>query len=128
MEKTSPTPAARKPEARSRVTNGKDILPNIDGRSLLARRMRDIRDAIIADQGGEEAISEVRRNYIKRFSFLSARTELAEAGYINSDGKIDDVAYNLSVSTMVRVGSRIGIDRRSRDITPALKDYFDDEA
>jgi hypothetical protein len=43
--------ADRKGYARSRLTNGKDLLPNIDGRSLIARRYRDIYSAIAADPG-----------------------------------------------------------------------------
>ena len=34
--------AVRKPTARSRVNNGRDVLPNVDGRSLVARRYRDV--------------------------------------------------------------------------------------
>jgi hypothetical protein len=36
---------------RSRITNGRSLLPDVDGRSLLARRFRDIQNAIVADQG-----------------------------------------------------------------------------
>ena len=32
----------RKPTARSRVSNGADLLAGIDGRSAMARRYRDI--------------------------------------------------------------------------------------
>src|ERR1035441_10010098 len=41
-----------KTHARSRVSNGKDILPGVDGRSLIARRYRDISFEIFADAGG----------------------------------------------------------------------------
>jgi hypothetical protein len=44
--------ADRKIYARSRLTNGKDLLPNIDGRRVIARRYRDICSAIASDQGG----------------------------------------------------------------------------
>src|SRR5580704_16528215 len=49
--------ADRKVYARSRLTNGKDLLPNIDGRSLIARRYRDIYSGIAADQGGHDHLS-----------------------------------------------------------------------
>ena len=52
--------ARSKVYARSRLTNGKDLLPNIDGRSLIARRYRDICSAIAADQGGIDQLSEAR--------------------------------------------------------------------
>jgi len=45
---------------RIRITNGRSPLPDVDGRSLLARRFRDIQNAIVADQGGPEHLSEAR--------------------------------------------------------------------
>ena len=45
-------PAAGKAQARSRLSNGKEVLPRMDGRSLVARRYRDIMCA--SDQGGAE--------------------------------------------------------------------------
>ena len=43
---------------RSRVSNGQDILPGIDGRSLLARRYHDIVAQVAADSGGVDRCSE----------------------------------------------------------------------
>jgi hypothetical protein len=36
-------------------------LPNIDGRSVIARRYRDIANDILIDQGGEDQCSESRK-------------------------------------------------------------------
>ena len=48
-----PAPSARlesrKSHARSRVSNHSDILPGVDGRSLIARRYRDIANAVVVD-------------------------------------------------------------------------------
>jgi hypothetical protein len=33
-------PANMRPQARSRLSNGRELLPNVDGRSLIARRYR----------------------------------------------------------------------------------------
>jgi hypothetical protein len=41
---------ARRKIARSRITRGCDILPDVDGRSLVARRYREIASAILVDQ------------------------------------------------------------------------------
>ena len=58
----------RKSHARSRISNGVDLLPNVDGRSLVARRYRDISGAIIVDQGGIDQCSELRLQLIRRFA------------------------------------------------------------
>ncbi len=44
--------------ARARVTNGKELLPDVDHRSLWVRRFRDVMALHVAALGGEEAISE----------------------------------------------------------------------
>src|SRR6516165_11510955 len=44
--------AVRKPTARSCVSNGRDILPDVDARSIVAPRCRDILAAVVSDQGG----------------------------------------------------------------------------
>jgi hypothetical protein len=49
--------------ARSKVSNSPAELPNVDGRSLIARRFRDIARAILVDQQGGEGVSEVRLTF-----------------------------------------------------------------
>ena len=41
--------ARKKPTARSAVTNGRELLPGIDGRSQTARRYRDIAAALASE-------------------------------------------------------------------------------
>ena len=68
MQAASTKKAGRKAVARSRVTNGADVLPNTDGRSAVVRRFRDILTAITSDQGGIERMSECRLQLVRRCS------------------------------------------------------------
>ena len=61
----SPPAMRRKAHGRSKVTNGAELLPEVDGRSVIARRYRDITRAILADQGGEDRCSESRKQLIE---------------------------------------------------------------
>ena len=45
---------------RSAVTNHKDLLPGLDGRSATARRFRDLVNAFVADMGGLDHCSEIK--------------------------------------------------------------------
>jgi hypothetical protein len=118
-----PSLATRSPTSRSRVTNGSDVLPGIDGRSGVARRYRDIADAIVIDQGGLEGCSESRLQLIRRFAAAAVLAEQMEARLAN--GEHIDIAQHATLSsTLVRLASRLGIDRRSRDITPSLDEYL----
>jgi hypothetical protein len=124
-----PKPAAsaattpRMPTARSRVTNGSDILPGIDGRSLIARRYRDIVAALAADQGGPAGMSEARGQLCRRFAALAVQCEAMEARLANG-ATIDIAEYATLTSTLVRVAARIGINRIPKDVTPTLAQYL----
>jgi len=113
----------RKITARSKVTNNHDLLPGVDGRSPAARRFRDILANLASDQGGLDCISEARLQLIRRFSAAAVLAEGLEARLINGEA-IDVTEHARLSSTLVRLVERIGIDRRSRNITPALSDYL----
>ncbi len=115
--------ADRKSHARSRLTNGKDLLPNVDGRSLVARRYRDISSAIAADQGGAGQLSEARLQLIRRFAAAAVLAEQLESRMANGE-TIDITEHALLCSTLVRVAQRIGINREARNVTPTLEQYL----
>jgi hypothetical protein len=124
--KTAVSKAAdrRKRHARSRVSNGRDVLPNTDGRSFVVRRYRDIANAIFVDQGGEGRCSESRKQLIRRFAAAAVIAEQMESRLANG-GEINISEHAQLASTLVRIAQRIGINRRAKDITPALPDYLD---
>lgn len=113
-----------KPTAASRVTNGRAILSDCDGRSKLARRYRDICRAIMADQGGIDRLSETRQQLIRRFAMLSVQAEEMEARLVQG-GTVDLAEQSLIASTLVRLATRIGIDRRAKNVTPTLREYLE---
>ena len=118
---------SRKSHARSRVSNGRDVLPSIDGRSLIAGRYRDIVTAIVGDQGGADHCSESRTQLIRRFAAAAVLAEQMESKMANGE-EINIQDHALLCSTLVRVAQRIGIDRRARTIVPDLKDYLEGRA
>ena len=124
---SSAQPDGRKSHARSRVSNGRDVLPNIDGRSLIARRYRDIVTAVVGDQGGIAHCSESRTQLIRRFAAAAVLAEQMESKLANGE-EISIQDHALLCSTLVRVAQRIGIDRRARTIVPDLKDYLEGRA
>src|SRR6266508_5558970 len=75
----SATLTARKPTASRRITNGRDVLPGIDGRTLIARRFYDVCQALISDQSGLDRCSEARLQLIRRFAAAAVMAESMEA-------------------------------------------------
>ena len=111
-------------EARqSRITNGRDLLPDIDGRSAIARRYRDITNAILGDQGGIDRCSESRLQLIRRFAAAAVLAEQMESRLANGE-TIDINEHATLSSTLVRLSAKIGINRLPRDVTPSLVEYL----
>jgi hypothetical protein len=100
-----------------------DLLPGIDGRSIIARRYRDITSAITMDQAGAGECSESRLQLIRRFAAACCMAEEMEAKLVRGE-QIDITEHALLCSTLVRISSRIGIDRRMKHVTPSLSDYL----
>ena len=121
------TLTTRKPTARSRITNGADILPAIDGRSIFARRYRDIAAAIVSDQGGLDRLSEARLQLVRRFAAAACIAEELEARIARGEEMPDNIIEKHSTlcSTLCRLSMRIGLGRRAKDITPTLASYLD---
>ena len=102
---------------RSRLTNGTALLPDIDGRSAIARRFKDITSRILADQGGADQCSESRLQLVRRFAAAAVLAEQMESRLANGE-QIDIQEHALLCSTLTRLAQRIGIERRARDVTP----------
>ncbi len=118
--------ARAKPTARSRITNGGAILPGIDGRSVVARRFRDIASQVAADLGGADRLSEVKLQLIRRFAGAAALAEQLEAKLANGLA-VDVTEHAALTSSLVRISSRIGLTRAMKKV-PDLRDYIEGKA
>jgi hypothetical protein len=114
-------------KARSKVTNG-NLLPGVDGRSTWMRRLRDVISLHLADMGGEDGISEAEKSIIRRVATLTVELERLELVFALADGakpeQID--LYQRTANSLRRMLEAVGLQRRSRDVTPSLQDYLDE--
>src|SRR3974390_200687 len=110
----------RSSKQRSRMTNGTVLLPDVDGRSAIARRLKDITSAILADQGGADQCSESRLQLIRRFAAAAVLAEQMESRLANGE-QIDIQEHALLCSTLTRLAQRIGIERRAKDVTRTIR-------
>jgi hypothetical protein len=111
--------AGRKPEARSRISNGSKLLMDIDGRSKWARRFADILYGITADLGGDDNLSEGQRQLIRRCALLAVECEGLEGDAAAGD-TIDLFLYGQMTDRLGRALQRLGIRRSARDITNSI--------
>jgi hypothetical protein len=115
----------RKVYGRSAVSNGRDLLPDVDGRSIVARRYRDIASAIVVDQGGVGLITEARLQLIRRFSAAAVLAEQMESALANGQ-EIDIPQHALLCSSLFRIASRIGLQRIPKNVGPMLSEILHD--
>jgi hypothetical protein len=116
--------AAPLPSTRARLTNHKELLPDLDGRSAGAKRFRDLVRAYVADQGGLSNCSEVKVGLARRLAAITVLTENLEVKVVKGEEVDIGEICNLA-STVVRLSQRIGINRVPKNITPTLSQYLD---
>jgi hypothetical protein len=117
---------------RSRITNGSALLPDIDGRSIWARRLRDVLQLHLDDLGGEDAVSEAERSLLRRAAVLTTECEFLEAkiAQAHNEGRSpperDMDLYLRCAGVLKRLLETVGLRRRARDIgrTGALEPYL----
>jgi hypothetical protein len=97
-------------------------LDHIDGRTLAARRARELIEALETDLGGGDRLTEGYRQLIKRAAVLGTYIESCEAMWLSGQN-VDLPSYMSAVNVQRRVLATIGLERRQRDITPTPLDY-----
>jgi hypothetical protein len=119
-----------KQHARSRVSNGSALLPGVDGRSTWVRRLRDLIALHLSDLGGDDAVSEAERSIVRRVATLTVELERMESGFALAGealpGQID--LYQRTANSLRRLLESIGLERRTRDVSPSLADIADEIA
>lgn len=115
-----------RPTGRSRLTNGSHVMPGVDGRSVWARRFRDLMQLHIADLGGDDAVSEAERSIVRRTSAIEVELERMELQFAtaNAATPADLDLYQRASNTMRRHLEALGLKRVARDVTPSLNDYI----
>jgi hypothetical protein len=113
----SPASSARKPTARSRITNGKELLANIDGRSTEARRYRDLCFSFADDCGGAATLTEVQRALVRQAAALTVQSEKLQGAMIRGEAVSDEQMTRVA-NALSRTLHRLG--RKPRAKVPSL--------
>ena len=112
----------KKPEARSKISNGSALLDGIDGRSARARRFRDVLGEIVSDLGGPDRLSEGQRQLARRGAMLAVECERLESlGVAGEPFNLE--VYGQLTDRLGRVFMRLGLRRQAREVVPTLEQY-----
>jgi hypothetical protein len=112
---------------RSRITNRSAVLPDVDGRSTWVRRLRDLIAIHLSDLGGVDNVSEAERSIIRRIATLTVELERMESTFATAGeatpAQLD--LYQRTANSLRRLLEAIGLQRRSKNITPTVSDYIE---
>lgn len=101
------------PTVRSRMTNGNTcFLGNVDGRSALARRQRDLQHAYAEELGGSLTIGQQAR--VAQVAALQVRAEQLQAAIANGEPVNDEDLVRVT-NTLRREISALGLGRANRN-------------
>jgi len=106
--------------ARSRITNGRGLLPNVDGRTFWVRRFRDVNALHLADLGGQDNCSVAEQSIIRRAATLTVELERMETRLAQASEVPDSAlhTYQQCSNSLRRLLEAVGLQRRARDVTP----------
>ena len=88
--------------------------------------MRDLIALHLADLGGEDNVSEAERSIIRRVATLTVELERMESVFaLAGEAQPEQLdLYQRTAGNLRRLLEAVGLERRSRDITPSLEEYL----
>ena len=113
---------------KSKITNGTQFLPGIDGRSAWIRRAKDLIEEHTTDLGGPDNTSAAERSITRRVAVLSVELENLEARFATAGAATaDDLdLYQRTANSLRRMLEAVGLQRRAKDISPpSVASYLD---
>ena len=101
-------------------------LGKLDGRTALAIELRDKYNLIAADLGGTDHLSYMQRSLIERALWLEHFLTLEEQFLSRDDLRsFEPTAWVSATKTLIALYSRLGLERRTKTVTPDLSAYMD---
>ena len=118
----SRTSADRPRTLRSRITNGTELLANVDGRTAAARRYRDLTMSFADELGGVASLTEAQRALVRQAAAMIVQSENLQGQVLRREF-VDTEQLTRLANAATRILSRLALKRQRRAKTPSLADY-----
>lgn len=92
-----------------------DFAERLDGRTSIARAIRERIEAIESDCGGADSLSHARRSLIRRVVWLEAIIEHSEQRLAAGEG-IDLGGHTQAINSLLGLYRLLGLERRQRPV------------
>jgi hypothetical protein len=115
-----PVARAKQPPARAKL-RGLKTLDCLDGRTFASKRARSLADEIERNLAGD--LTAAQRQLVQHASVLGALIESDESQWLGGKS-VDLMMLFAAINSQRRILVTLGLERRSRDVTPDLQDYL----
>jgi hypothetical protein len=98
-------------------------LADIDRRTSAAGKTLALRDRLLGDLGGADAVTIAEAQLVQRSAVLGAMLEDNEVRWLRGE-PIELADYLATVNAQRRTLATVELGRRARDVTPSLTEYI----
>jgi hypothetical protein len=112
---------ARKPKRRRQAPRDLPLEKSSGAARFFQRMIRDIE----SDLGGRRHLSRIEGELVRAFAGAATTLQYLNLQIaIGEPSEVDLTGYATIASTMLRIGSRLGLQRRPVDLVPSLDEYL----
>jgi hypothetical protein len=121
MNETNSTDTGKCTELPDRYSE--DWLAKLDGRTAIARVIRDRLEDLQTDLGGRDSLSYQQRSLTKRAIWMEAIIEQQEIALSRGED-VDQGKLTQAVNSLIGLLKTLGLERKAREV-PSLRDYME---
>ena len=92
-----------------------DFIERLDKRTVLGRAVHECYQAVVADLGGEEALSTIKRAHVRRYVTLESMLAGIECRALAGE-EVDAGSWTQLLNSWLGVAGRLGLERRARNV------------
>jgi hypothetical protein len=120
------TPRQRAADARvygkTKIANGSEFFPGVDGRSLVARRARELSDLYLKQLGGK--VDDLTMGVVRQLVQVTVRAEQLGACMASGE-QVNVIEICTLASTALRLSLRLGL--KPANLVPIEDEDYDDK-
>lgn len=119
LANSQPKPPRNRKRTKPQLPSREELDGRLNALKAFERRV----SAIKSDLGGADQLSTMEIDLVEAFANSAVVLDGLNVRLLLG-APVDRTELAATISSMVRVASRLGLRRRSRDVTPSLKEYL----
>ena len=122
-----PQDAKQKPQGSAAGKARLLTLDDLDRRTQAYRLTSEILEGVMSDMGGADHCTTLQRSLAESVAVMGAMIRDLEVRFLKGEA-VDIAEYTALINARRREATTIGLERKSRDITPSLAEYVRSKA